>query len=648
MMYNADFLIAAVVILLLVLRNFLDQKRAEDLNSRVFLFFAVIGILDVIAELVSNYYITSGDGDFGLAAVVTTTIFYLFQALLPYTLLCYIMTLHDNKLISVKKMLLAGIATILLVSIVLTNPFTEKLFYFDISAGYVEGPWYRLMYYSALFHLAVILILVISWKKEFGPQKIKVILDILILCGCGVVIQLLYYPLLMTGFGMSLGILALFLTINNPNANRDSLTGVYNHLYLTRRSDELIAAGKSFHIITIYLYQLKHINKVAGVEGGDYILQLTAKKLEELCGSRVFRITGKRFLVLTMSLQEYEYYITQIKKMFETDMQMDADSSKPATPVILSGIVHGQKLGASGLMLEYAEYLESLSMQNGMIEVIQDDQQTMDGFLYNKKVEQYLHTAIAQDLFEVYYQPIYSLKEKCVVSLEALVRLKDEKLGAIPPDEFIPLAEQNGTITQISEIVLEECCRFLAKHVLPNPSLGIRTIHVNIAAAQCLNRNLKESILPVLERYYVPAHMITLELTERTAVEAPKLMLWHMQEFGKIGMGFAMDDYGSGNSNCSYLIRFPFREIKIDKNMTWSYFENPTAKIVIENEIKTIQKLGLPLIMEGVEKKEQSDALEALGVDMIQGYYYGKPMPETECLRYIRRMHFAKEEYGKS
>ena len=90
-------------------------------------------------------------------------------------------------------------------------------------------------------------------------------------------VQLLYYPLLMIGFGMSLGILALFLTINNPNANRDSLTGVYNHLYLTRRSDELIAAGKSFHIITIYLYQLKHINKVARVEGGDHILQLAAK-----------------------------------------------------------------------------------------------------------------------------------------------------------------------------------------------------------------------------------------------------------------------------------------------------------------------------------------------------------------------------------
>ena len=113
-------------------------------------------------------------------------------------------------------------------------------------------------------------------EKRIWPQKIKVILVILILCGCGGVIQLLHYSLLMTGFGMSLGILALFLTINNPNANRDSLTGVYITLPY-QKSDELIAAGKSFHIITIYLYQLKHINKVARVEGGDHILQLAAK-----------------------------------------------------------------------------------------------------------------------------------------------------------------------------------------------------------------------------------------------------------------------------------------------------------------------------------------------------------------------------------
>ena len=633
MMYNADFLIAAVVILLLVLRNFLDQKRAEDLNSRVFLFFAVIGILDVIAELVSNYYITSGDGDFGLAAVVTTTIFYLFQALLPYALLCYIMTLHDNKLISVKKMLLAGLATILLASIVLTNPFTEKLFYFDVSAGYVEGPWYRLMYYSALFHLAVILILVISWRKEFGPRKTKVILDILILCGCGVVIQLLHYPLLMTGFGMSLGILALFLTINNPNANRDSLTGVYNHLYLTRRSDELIAAGKSFHIITIYLYQLKHINKVAGVEGGDYILQLTAKKLEELCGSRVFRITGKRFLVLTMSLQEYEYYITQIKKMFETDMQLDADSSKPATPVILSGIVHGQKLGTSGLMLEYAEYLESLSMQNGVIEVIQDDQQTMDGFLYNKKVEQYLHTAIAQDLFEVYYQPVYSTEKNDFVTLEALSRLHHPELGWIAPDVFIQIAEKNHMIEQITDLQFKRVCMFINEH--RDLMKKLFNIKVNLSSLDLMRSDCSSHFIRMMDDMDIHHDWIQFEITETVATEYNAGLGMVIDGFMAAGVRLCLDDFGSGYANLNTVMRLPFSAIKIDRTLLFDICNDKKRAMFYQSIVETFHRMGYSIVSEGVETEEEMSLLSSWGVDMIQGYYFSRPLPVEELLKLL-------------
>ena len=165
MVYNMDFLIAAMVILLLILWDFLGQKRADDLNNQIFLFFAVLGILDVAAELLSNYYISSGGGDFGLAAMLTTTVFYLFQALLPFTLICYIVTLHDNKMISAKKMLLPALPTFFLIGLVLLNPFTEKLFYFDLTEGYVEGYWYKLMYYSALGHMAAAFIRIMD---EFG------------------------------------------------------------------------------------------------------------------------------------------------------------------------------------------------------------------------------------------------------------------------------------------------------------------------------------------------------------------------------------------------------------------------------------------------------------------------------------------------
>lgn len=154
MTYNIDFLIAAMVILLLVLWYFLGQKRAEDLNNQVFLFFAIIGILDVVAELASNYYISFPNSNCEIAAMLATTIFYLLQALLPFTVICYIQTLHDNKIISAKKMFLSGVPTFILMGMILTNPFTEKLFYFDIPAGYMKGPWYMLMYYSALCHMA--------------------------------------------------------------------------------------------------------------------------------------------------------------------------------------------------------------------------------------------------------------------------------------------------------------------------------------------------------------------------------------------------------------------------------------------------------------------------------------------------------------
>ena len=171
MTYNIDFLIAAMVILLLVLWYFLGQKRAEDLNNQVFLSFAIIGILDVVAELASNYYISFPNSNCEIAAMLATTIFYLLQALLPFTVICYIQTLHDNKIISAKKMFLSGVPTFILMGMILTNPFTEKLFYFDIPAGYMKGPWYMLMYYSALCHMAAALILIVLWREKTGLSK---------------------------------------------------------------------------------------------------------------------------------------------------------------------------------------------------------------------------------------------------------------------------------------------------------------------------------------------------------------------------------------------------------------------------------------------------------------------------------------------
>ena len=141
----------------------------------------VLGSLDVLAEILSTYYIISTKGSFGIGAVLTTTVFYVFQALIPYVFICYICTLRENHTVSWKCLALCGVPTLILLGIILTNPFTGLLFSFDAYRGYVKGSWYMLMYASALFHILAAFIMVLAWKKKLDRQKIRTLREIVVL-----------------------------------------------------------------------------------------------------------------------------------------------------------------------------------------------------------------------------------------------------------------------------------------------------------------------------------------------------------------------------------------------------------------------------------------------------------------------------------
>ena len=359
--------------------------------------------------------------------MLSNTVFYLFQAILPLMLLYYVCTLCSSRVISTGTVLRMGIPTIALVFIILTNPFTEKLFYFD-STGYCHGPWYLLLYISALLHIAAAAIFVAVHRDAVSRRNLTALLTIFLLAAFGIAAQAVNPAVLTTGFGLSLSILAMYLTINNPCACMDSLTGLNDKQYLLRRMNELTDAHKAFHIITVYAYQLDHMNKVSGVQSGDEFLRRAAEHMQEIAGRNVFRVTGKRFLLLTFSLREYEACLTSLRQVFHT--QPD-DAQAAPSPVILCGVVGAEKLGTGGLVLDYAEYLESLAARSGGTEVIQNDRKNRDSFYYNKQVEQFLHRAIDEDLFEVYYQPVYSLHQQRFITLEALSRLRHPTLGWI-------------------------------------------------------------------------------------------------------------------------------------------------------------------------------------------------------------------------
>lgn len=431
---NIHYLIAGMAVLLVVIWQYSRQRQMDDRNSRMFRRLLSVVSLDVAAELVSTGFILYAPYSFNVCRMLSNTVFYLFQALLPLLLLYYVCTLCTSRVIAPSAVLRMGIPTIALVCIILTNPFTEMLFYFD-GTGYRHGPWYLLLYVSALLHIAGAAVFVAVHRASVSRRNLASLFAVFALAALGIAAQAVNPSVLTTGFGLSLSILAMYLTINNPCACMDSLTGLNDKQYLLRRMDELTDAHKAFHIITVYAYQLDHMNKIAGMRGGDEFLRRAAERMQEIAGRNVFRVTGRRFLLLTFSLREYETCLTRLRELFHT--QPD-DAQAAPTPVILCGVVNAEKLGTSGLVLDYAEYLESLVSQSGETQVIQNDRKTMDSFHYNKQVEQFLHRAIEEDLFEVYYQPVYSLHRQRYATLEALSRLRHPELGWISPDHLHP------------------------------------------------------------------------------------------------------------------------------------------------------------------------------------------------------------------
>ncbi len=261
----------------------------------------------------------------------------------------------------------------------------------------------------------------------------------------------------------------------------------------------------------------------------------------------------------------------------------------------------------------------------------------IDEINYLAGVERILQYAVKNDGLEVYYQPIYSTSKKKFVSAEALVRLKDRQtLGFISPEIFIPMAERMGLISELGSIVFENVCRFAKKSDIRR--YGVEYIEVNISAVQSVDISLPDRLLDCMSKYGISSDFFNLEITETAAVEAGELLDLNMSRLKSMGCGFSMDDFGTGYSNLSQMANTGFDIIKLDKSLIWPCFEENSEKpkTILNSCIDMINGLGISIVAEGVETKEQVDMLTEKGVEYLQGYYFAKPLSEQDYLTFLQ------------
>lgn len=243
--------------------------------------------------------------------------------------------------------------------------------------------------------------------------------------------------------------------------------------------------------------------------------------------------------------------------------------------------------------------------------------------------------AITNDRVEVWFQPIFSTEDHRFTSAEALVRIRRENGELVPPGLFIEIAEHNGMILQLGEIVFRKVCRFISDTQIQR--YGVKYIEVNLSVVQCAYNELAKDYIRIMEENVVAPELINLEITESASMNARKTLLDNMKRLMDYGVTFSLDDFGTGQSNLNYIIDMPVEIVKFDKGMTNAYFENGKAKYIMDAAMNMIRGLDLKIVSEGVETAEQFYTMENLGINYIQGYYFSKPLPADEFLEFIKK-----------
>ena len=260
------------------------------------------------------------------------------------------------------------------------------------------------------------------------------------------------------------------------------------------------------------------------------------------------------------------------------------------------------------------------------------DLMKQSGYEVKGNIDSIINDALENNLFELHYQPIYSTKQGRFNSAEALIRLHNEKYGYIAPDLFIPAAEKSGAIYQIGIFVFEEVCRFIKSDVFSE--LGLEYIEINLSVAQCMQENLANDLLDILQKYEVSPKKINLEITETAMENSYDIMMNNLNALAGAGITFSLDDYGTGFSNIQRIITMPLSIVKLDKSFI-DEIHNPDYQVIVTNTIKMLKDLKLKILSEGVEGEKQLGFLNEQECDYIHGYFFSKPLPMDEFVSFV-------------
>ncbi|OCX61902.1 diguanylate cyclase [Lysinibacillus sp. AR18-8] len=421
----------------------------------------------------------------------------------------------------------------------------------------------------------------------------------------------------------------------------DSLTDVSNRFAYIERMDNLLESTSAIsHSVQHAIYFLdldrfKQINDTLGHAVGDSILIEVANRLKKLLKNKdiIARYGGDEFVITltnVKNVKEAAKFAEQIISSIEQPMMINDQEVFISTSIGIS--VYPVDSKNTEELINCADRAMTYSKKNELngysfyFDELQTDAQRV------LLLDSELRRAIENREFELHFQPKISMENEQIQGLEALVRWNSERLGFVSPAEFITYAEDTGLIIPLSELIIEKAC----EAVIQMQQYGWKTpVAINISSIHFKQQKFLESIQTILERYNMPANNFEIEVTERTVMNSANETVSKLVRLKQLGFKISIDDFGTGYSSLSYLVRFPLDCLKIDRSFIQHIGSLDEKQAVVDAIIQMSHRLKMKVVAEGVEQAQQVDILRKMNCDIIQGYYYSKPLPLNELMEFM-------------
>lgn len=630
----------ALLIIGVIMLFYYDKKQVNTERRKLFWFSLGISAASIVLNIICVYLIEYAEYVPVIVNVAANTLyfwismamctvlaFYLFQRILEYV--------YDKTCM---KKAVVGLATVMVLytCLAIWNLWSGVFFYFDEFGNYQQGVYNRIGYGGLLVEIIMLMGCYIRNRKSVSKETVRVLKTAIPIVLFIAVLQITVLRFLyLNGTIIAIVNLIIFICFQSHPIETDSLTGLGNRKSFYDEIALRTEGQQMYQIIGISLQNFGAVSKKMGYKKGDAIIREIAQFLSGFHKEgRVYRVSNVFFAIILpwTNEQEQEKHSQEIKARFDCPWEVGGEVCE--VEYHGASIMYQLQEWTAEQVIVYLEYTMNQA-KNDNRKMLGFDTNIEQRFQRREYLIETLQKAIKDQMFQVYYQPVYHCKEKCFASAEALVRLKDYINEHISPAEFIPLAEETRMIDEISWIVIEKVCALMGGDGVP----GLKQVSINLSMQQFLQHDLIERIDALMKKYRTPAEAICFEITESVLLDDEAYIKEIMSRMQEKGWRFYLDDFGTGYANFSQILDLPFEVVKLDRSLLVNHLDKPETQKLPDILVPFFHNLGHTVVAEGVETEEQLNWMQSIGVDRVQGFYFARPMPE-DSLRAI----FAEQE----